>query len=178
MILELFVAAALLLAIERIAYVVITRHPAAFLAWCSLPIVRRLGRPLDVVRALFVTFKIIQAAVFAVWIDRHGGGDLRPLDAGWPPLAAGAILIVAGQLLNVGVFFRLGRAGVFYGRSLGHDVPRCSAFPFSVFSHPQYVGTVLSIWGLFLITRFPQRDWLVLPALETAYYALGARFER
>jgi hypothetical protein len=44
-------------------------------------------------------------------------------------------------------------------------------------AHPQYVGAVLTIWGVFLIVRFPHGDWLVLPALETVYYALGARFE-
>jgi phosphatidyl-N-methylethanolamine N-methyltransferase len=174
----LFVGAALLLAIERIAYIVITRHPAWFVAWCSGSIVRRLGQPLDVVRVLFVAFKLIQAAVFAAWIYVHGDGNLRPADGSASPLAAGALLIAVGQLLNLGVFFRLGRVGVFYGRSLGHDLAPCRAFPFSVFSHPQYVGTVLSIWGLFLITRFPHRDWLILPALETAYYALGARLEQ
>ena len=43
---------------------------------------------------------------------------------------------------------------------------------------PQYVGTVLSIWGFFLVMRFPHDDWLVLPVLETIYYTLGARLER
>lgn len=44
--------------------------------------------------------------------------------------------------------------------------------------HPQYVGAVLSIWGFFILLRYPEPDdWVTLPLLETAYYALGARFE-
>jgi hypothetical protein len=47
-----------------------------------------------------------------------------------------------------------------------------------VLRHPQYVGTVLAIWGLFLAVRFPHDDWYVLPVLETVYYAAGAYFEQ
>jgi hypothetical protein len=47
-----------------------------------------------------------------------------------------------------------------------------------VAAHPQYVGVALTIWGVFLILRFPHGDWMVPPALETAYYILGARLER
>jgi methylene-fatty-acyl-phospholipid synthase len=76
------------------------------------------------------------------------------------------------------VFYRLGAVGVFYGNRLGHTIPWCRTFPFSCLSHPQYVGTVLSIWGLFLAMRFPQPDWFVLPALETAYYVARAHLEQ
>jgi len=56
-------------------------------------------------------------------------------------------------------------------------VVRCRAFPFSLLSHPQYVGTVLTIWGAFLLLRFPHDDWYALPVLETIYYTAGAWFE-
>jgi methylene-fatty-acyl-phospholipid synthase len=82
-----------------------------------------------------------------------------------------------GQSLNLSVFWRLGNAGVFYGSKFGRRIPWCRSFPFSVLSHPQYAGAVLSIWGLFLILRFPAEDWWVLPALETAYYVIGSWFE-
>ena len=55
---------------------------------------------------------------------------------------------------------------------------QCQAFPFSWLRHPQYVGTVLTIWGLFLTVRFPHDDWYVLPVLETVYYAVEAYFEQ
>jgi len=100
-----------------------------------------------------------------------------PADNGAAALVIGGVLIVAGQLLNGSVFYRLGSAGVFYGNILGHEVPWCRDFPFSVLSHPQYIGTVLSIWGFFLAARFPNDDWSLLPALETVYYIVGARLE-
>ena len=87
-------------------------------------------------------------------------------------------LLAAGQLLNVTVFHRLGTTGVFYGNRFGFEVQWCRAFPYSWLEHPQYVGAILSIWGCFAIMRYPQPDWYVLPALESLYYALAARFER
>ena len=99
------------------------------------------------------------------------------LTAGFCRLPLGGALIVVGQLLNCAVFYRLGTVGVFYGNKLGYDIPWSQAFPFSWLKHPQYVGTVCSIWGFFLIMRFPHHDWYMLPALETVYYVLGACFE-
>lgn len=49
---------------------------------------------------------------------------------------------------------------------------------FTWFGHPQYLGTVLTIWGFFALMRFPAPDWLFVPALETVYYAVGAWLER
>src|SRR5262249_14706094 len=83
----------------------------------------------------------------------------------------------AGQALNFGVFYRLGATGVFFGDQLGHEVPWCRAFPFSWIAHPQYVGTVLTIWALFLAARFPHPDWYVLPGVATAFYAVSAHLE-
>lgn len=40
--------------------------------------------------------------------------------------------------------------GVYYGFKLGHEVPWVEGFPFNVVSHPQYVGAVLSVWGVVL----------------------------
>jgi methylene-fatty-acyl-phospholipid synthase len=173
---RLFVCAAVLLSLERIAYVLIWRHPERFGAWCARSAGGGQGPPVERVRALFFVFKAIQAAVFAGWISAHGGA--APASAGLPAVAAGIALVAAGQVLNLGVFARLGTTGVFYGNRFGCDVPWCRAFPFSVLSHPQYVGTVLSIWGLFLMTRYPYSDWYLLPALETGYYWVGARLER
>ena len=91
----------------------------------------------------------------------------------WSP---GTALILAGQLLNASVFARLGTIGVFYGNRFGHDVRWRSGFPFSWFRHPQYVGTVATIWGLPRF-RYPAPDWIVLPLIETAYYVAGSWLE-
>ena len=57
--------------------------------------------------------------------------------------------IGCGQLLNGLVFYRLGERGVFYGNKFGHHVPWVNGFPFNVFPHPQYLGAVLSLVGLY-----------------------------
>jgi methylene-fatty-acyl-phospholipid synthase len=166
--------ATVLLSIERLANVFAWRRPERFQQWCG-----RIGTP-DPVAALaglFVLFKIIQAGVFAAWIIVHGGPS-SPADVPLFQLAAGLACVAMGQALNVGVFIRLGHAGVFYGSQFGRPVRWSHEFPFSVMAHPQYVGAVMTIWGVFLIFRFPNPDWFVLPALETAYYAIGARLER
>ena len=93
-------------------------------------------------------------------------------------LGLGGAMIIIGQILNISVFYRLGKVGVFYGNILGYELPWCREFPFSWLKHPQYVGTVLSIWGFFLVMRFPHEDWYLLPSLETVYYAFGAYCER
>ena len=52
------------------------------------------------------------------------------------------------QTLNVSMYNAIGKYGVYYGNKFGHQVPWCHDFPFNVVSHPQYVGSVLSIWGV------------------------------
>ena len=77
------------------------------------------------------------------------------------------------------VFNRLGKVGVFYGNQVrATTVSWCRRFPFTWFEHPQYVGTVLAIWGFFFLMRFPAPDWILVPLLESVYYAAGARLER
>jgi hypothetical protein len=171
-----FLAAVVLLALERACYVWIARAPRSFRRWCGRPAVVWLGAPIVVVRALFGAFKVMQCAVFAGWCLVYGGGfpTLAESDAA---LGVGALLMLGGQILSGLVFYRLGRVAVFFGDRLGYDVVWCQAFPFSVLAHPQYVGSVLTIWGFFLAARFPHDDWFLLPVLETVYYSAGAFLE-
>jgi methylene-fatty-acyl-phospholipid synthase len=167
----IFLSAAVLLSLERICYVWVWRRPDAFRAVC-------VAGPIDGLRSLFYGFKALQCAVFAGWCYVYGHGSVWPITPDVNALAIGGLLVVTGQMLNASVFFRLGTVGVFYGNRFGYHVPWVRGFPFSLFDHPQYVGAVISIWGLFLMLRFPHADWSVLPLLETLYYTLGARFER
>jgi methylene-fatty-acyl-phospholipid synthase len=173
----LFLSAAAALAVERAVYVWIARRPRAFRALCAPRPAPRLGGPVAVVGALFSGFKLLQLSVFAAWCYALGGGSLVPSELDPRAAALGGVLLLAGQTLNWSVFYRLGAVGVFYGDRLGHDVPWCRAFPFSVCAHPQYAGAVLSIWGLFLAARFPHDDWPLIPALETAYYVVSTYLE-
>jgi phosphatidyl-N-methylethanolamine N-methyltransferase len=169
--------AAALLSVERACYVAITRAPEAFQALCARPMLARQGSPIAIVAMLFGGFKALQLGVFVAWCWIHGNGDLVPSHGSPLVFGLAAALVVVGQSLNVAVFYRLGPIGVFFGARLGYVVQRCKEFPFSVLSHPQYVGTLLTIWGLFLAARFPHDDWYALPVLETAYYAAGAWLE-
>ena len=174
---DFVVIAAALLTLERLSYVWICHSPQALRDWCEQP---PWGAPLDpvrVVRALFFAFKVLQLGVFVAWCLVFGDGVLWPAASGGIAPAAGMVLILIGQTFNLSVFRRLGPVGVFYGNRFGHAIGHTTAFPFSLLTHPQYVGTVVSIWGLFLVLRFPHADWMILPAIETVYYAVGARLE-
>jgi phosphatidyl-N-methylethanolamine N-methyltransferase len=176
--LQFALIAAMLLSIERICYVWVWRAPEVFRELCAGPAGVLADQPTHVLRVLFLGFKALQLAVFAWWCLAHSRGMLWPPDGPAWALALGVALIAIGQTLNGGVFYQLGSVGVFYGNRFGHDVEWCRGFPFLLVAHPQYVGAVLSIWGLFLCLRFPHDDWLVLPILETVYYVVGAKLEQ
>ena len=169
--------AAVLLAPERVCYIVIARAPDAFLRLCVRRGWTRWGSPIAVVEWLFYTFKGLQLSVFVAWCAIHAGE--LPIPSFSDPRVVGlaAALVIAGQLLVVATFYRLGRTGVFFGDQLGYAVRHCREFPFSLLSHPQYVGTLLTIWGGFLLVRFPHDDWYALPVLETIYYFAGMWLE-
>ncbi|HBZ71207.1 MAG TPA: hypothetical protein DEP35_16350 [Deltaproteobacteria bacterium] len=168
---------ALCLGLERVAYAWIWNRPAAFRALCARLPLAVWQSPVDALHHLFWAFKALQALTFFSWCWIWGDGSVRPSASGLATFF-GLALLGIGQVLNLGVFYRLGKTGVFYGNRFGYPVPWCSRFPFSVLRHPQYVGTVLSIWGFFVVMRFPHRDWVLLPLLETAYYAAGSYFEQ
>jgi methylene-fatty-acyl-phospholipid synthase len=173
-----FLVATVLLSLERLCYVWVWRFPESFRAFCSRPVVAAIGEPVAVLQTFFYCFKGIQLAVFFGWCYFYGHGSFSLLSRGFGVLAAGGGLIVAGQILNFSVFYRLGKIGVFYGNKFGYEIPWRQEFPFSLLKHPQYVGALLSIWGFFLAMRFPHDDWYLLPTVETAYYVLGAHFEQ
>ncbi len=172
--------AAVLLSVERISYAFVWHRPATFRSLLShLPFSLMGARdPVGALAKLFFSFKVLQFAVFFGWFLWFGNGRIALPTASIGVLALAAVLIVSGQILNFSVFARLGRNGVFYGERFGHELPWIETFPFSVVKHPQYVGTVISIWGFFLAMRFPNPDWIIVPLIETLYYIVGANFEQ
>ena len=176
--LEFFLVAAALLSLERICYVLVWHYPESFRALCGHLGNAASGGPVAVLQKLFYCFKGIQLAVFCWWCYFYANGSFSLLNGGLLSVVSGGALIVAGQILNFGVFYRLGTTGVFYGNQFGYKIRWCRQFPFSLLKHPQYVGTLFSIWGFFLATGFAHDNWYWLPSLETVYYIVGAYFEQ
>jgi methylene-fatty-acyl-phospholipid synthase len=165
------------LGIERVTYAWVWHRPTTFRALCARAPFAAWKSPVDALEYLFWGFKGLQVAIFLAWCWLWGDGSVRLTPSGAAAIA-GLVLVGSGQVLNLSVFHRLGKTGVFYANRFGYAVPWCSRFPFSLLRHPQYVGTLLSIWGFFLVMRFPHPDWLLLPLVETAYYTLGSYVER
>ncbi len=69
----------------------------------------------------------------------------------------------------------IGKKGVYYGEKLGSKVPWCTSFPFSVVSHPQYVGSVLTIWGVFALVyaQGPATLWTIAAYWTGLYLVTG-----
>eukprot|EP00808_Paulinella_micropora_P001253 g50305.t1 len=105
---------------------------------------------MDVFARVAGALKVLQlASVFLyVW---DAGVAVDPLQAGAVRWFLGLACFVVGQLFNLATYKALGRAGVYYGTRLGHNIPWVKGFPFSVLSHPQYKGSALSIWGVAVI---------------------------
>src|SRR5688572_4140131 len=97
-------AAAALLSVERITYVLIWRDPDAFRRWSLRRAVALLSGPVDLLVLLFVAFKVIQIAVFVGWHLMLGDGTWLPHSRDPRIFATGAVMIVVGQGLNLSVF--------------------------------------------------------------------------
>lgn len=81
-----------------------------------------------------------------------------------------------GQSLNVGIFQAIGHDGVYYGFKLGRKIPWVTGWPFDSVSHPQYVGSVLTIWGFvaLVLGQYPGTQLLVAAGVWTMVYAATA----
>jgi phosphatidyl-N-methylethanolamine N-methyltransferase len=87
------------------------------------------------------------------------------------------------QVLNVKTFDAIGAVGVYYGTKLGHRVDWNNGFPFNVVSHPQYVGSVLTVWGLLLGAKsiyptIPLISTMVVGSYWTAMYVITGLIEQ
>nr|BBC28425.1 phospholipid-N-methyltransferase [Chlamydomonas asymmetrica] len=121
--------------------------------------------------------KVIQfgAVVLWLWSARASGlcFDLKQISL---PQFLGAVLLGAfGQQLNIGIFKAIGTAGVYYGFKLGAKVPWVEGYPFNVVPHPQYVGSVATIWAaaILVLGQLPH-GWWVVPAFWMCLYIVSA----
>ena len=146
-----FWAAAGATAVERISYAWIWTHADAYKRFCkSVYFVRQMGTPMDILCDLFFLFKFLQIVGLSAWYFQAAPAlDLRDLSL--LRLVTGVQLFVMGQVLNVAIYLAIGKAGVYYGCRLGHPVPWCEGFPFSVIRHPQYVGVLMTLVGALVL---------------------------
>eukprot|EP00456_Euglypha_rotunda_P023597 TRINITY_DN19544_c0_g1_i8.p1 TRINITY_DN19544_c0_g1~~TRINITY_DN19544_c0_g1_i8.p1 ORF type:complete len:154 (-),score=3.32 TRINITY_DN19544_c0_g1_i8:82-543(-) len=143
----------------------------------SLPFIRK-QHPVDAFANVAHTFKVIQFLAFAWWYSTTG--DLVKFNEmhifRW---LVGLLLVGFGQLLNISIYQAIGKAGVYYGTRLGVKVPWCTGFPFNFIAHPQYVGAVVSWWGIAIIF-YTSAHWEGLVVLSLAYallYSMNAYVE-
>ena len=117
----------------------------------------------------------LQFSSVAYWYLTHRPAGFDPAAVALPAWAAALALGAAGQALNVGIFRAIGHAGVYYGFKLGHSVPWVDGFPFNVVRHPQYVGSVLSVWAAvaLLWTQAPSGLALLAAYWTTLYVITG-----
>eukprot|EP00793_Prasinoderma_coloniale_P000020 PRCOL_00005528-RA len=106
---------------------------------------------------LAVGMKVIQLLFYLRWylitIEGDESGDVGRLlvstfsRAGATRLAAAAVLLCSGGSLNHAVYTTLGAVGVYYGNRFGAVIPWVEGYPFNVFPHPQYLGSILCLVG-------------------------------
>ena len=92
-------------------------------------------------------------------------------------LGLGLALIAGGQTLNLSVFYRLGKVGVFTAIDLTIRFPGAGGSLLIVQTSAMCRHSALHL--RFLSRRgLSPRDWYLLPLLETGYCTLSAYFER
>jgi hypothetical protein len=66
------------------------------------------------------------------------------------------VLIGSGQLLNLSVYNALGTKGVYYGNLFESELPYITSFPYNLgIQNPQYVGCILTLFGLYPMVSIP-----------------------
>lgn len=126
-------------------------QPQKFIAICK--VVSNV-HPVDCFANLAGLIKVMQLAVILQWyVNAAPMVSLASITAlRW---LAVVVLVGVGQILNISVMTALGRPGVYYGCKLGKEIPWYHGFPFTVTSHPQYIGSILSTWGIVLLLSTP-----------------------
>ncbi|KAK9903233.1 hypothetical protein WJX75_000389 [Coccomyxa subellipsoidea] len=95
--------------------------------------------------------KVLQFTAVVAWYtvkSKEQGLKLDLLEVTWLQWGAFFALVFLGQVLNISVYNTLSTNGVYYGTKLGKKVAWQHGFPFNTVSHPQYLGAVLTVWGI------------------------------
>ncbi|GLC41491.1 hypothetical protein PLESTB_001005900 [Pleodorina starrii] len=113
-----------------------------------------------------------------VWSSQPTGVCPRTPLSVWQVLLAG-VLVGYGQALNIGTYRAIGVTGVYYGVRLGRNVPWVTAWPFSHISHPQYVGSAITVWGMLVLLHaaMPHPQALLTAVYWTGLYVMSGIVE-
>lgn len=169
---------ALVLGPERLAYGFVYHFTPSFRRFAGLG---KTGKAdLTIMHTLVSAFKVVQLCAVASDLGPKLGWSLAPplgrLSAADPSdlarFALGLALVAYGQLLNASIYWAIGSVGVHYGHQLGHDVPWCSGWPFTFLSNPQYIGVVLTFWGIYLALAptWGAYEWFCIPLVISFWY--------
>lgn len=102
--------------------------------------------PLQAVLTLLACCAVLQYGTALAWFASQNGGSIC-FDLGRVAIWQWALfagLLGYGQLLNLSVYNKLGKNGVYYGCKLGHTIPWVTGFPFDSVPHPQYIGSAMT----------------------------------
>ena len=85
------------------------------------------------------------------------------------------VLLLVGQALNYYMYYKLGKENIYYGKEYkvhGISNEYFTGFPFNM-SHPQYIGCILSIIGIFFLTGFNNNNSIRKGALYLTLLIIG-----
>jgi len=118
------------------------------------------GQEPEFILSAVSAFKVVQVAVFGSWYYLHFGFNLPPAQPSPQVALVSLVVFAVGQILNLSVWYQIGKDGVCYGVKYGRTIPWCTSFPYNVLSHPQYTGAILTVWGIFgLLAQSAPNDW-------------------
>ncbi len=171
---------------ENVIYLLIMSIPHVyyFWIWTNPSQFTRVCRGHDAVSVLATSasfIKVIQFVTAVYWYVTHGPVP-NPFElSNFVNLVIGSILCSFGQVLNLSVYKTLGKNGVYYGSRLGKSIPWVTGFPFNTVPHPQYVGSVLTIWGftvIFARESHISAGFITLHGVWTLYYFITGVYEQ
>ncbi len=93
----------------------------------------------------------------------------------WRFSAFKMLFIIVGQTLNLSVYDQLGLEGVYYG-SQYKKLPIITTFPYTVCSNPQYVGCVLTYYGILLF--YPYQEVCLITLYGILWYFATTEIEK
>lgn len=148
-----------MIASSHILYAIVWYKSKAFKSAAKKMPLSLLGKnAVGVFGQLVLLNKLVQQLALLAWASRMDFGALTKLVTTHTPeqYAAGAGLLLMGQILNIAIYKAIGKDGVYYGFKLGRPVAWSTAFPFNAgFRHPQYVGGYASQLGVLVLLISP-----------------------